>query len=66
MAGNAQYCQSIENYKYIKGEDFDLENNEELAILNNNYESLYNTYTNDFTGIDEKKLLNINGKETYS
>lgn len=43
------------------------ENNEELAILNNNYESLYNTYTNDFTGIDEKKLLNkINDNLAFS
>ena len=33
MAGNAQYCQSIENYKYIKG-DFTMEIKEAKEILN--------------------------------
>lgn len=35
MAGNAQYCQSIENYKYIKG-DFTMEIKEAKEILNKN------------------------------
>lgn len=47
MAGNAQYCQSMENYKYIKGE-FTMEIKEAKEILNKNGFILedYNFYKN--------------------
>lgn len=43
------------------------ETNETLEILNNNYESLYNTYSNEFTKINENKIINkINNKISFS
>jgi len=47
MAGNAQYCQSMENYKYIIG-DFKMEIKEAKEILNNHGFVLedYNFYRN--------------------
>ena len=56
MAGNAQYCQSVENYKYIIG-DFTMEIKEAKEILNKNGFILedYNFYKNPQRQMNAKR-----------
>lgn len=61
MAGNAQYWQSMENYKYIKG-DFTMEIKEAKEILYKNGFFLedYNYYKNPYRQMNAKKKKSSN------